>query len=148
MQHYITQLFSFVHFPLSSLSTATCSCYNKGQSSVTQCSVRISFSCFSTSSDLKSCLGQMGHGPILIDARRKDTARKHTSTSGVSSLRAHTRTLRSPPHAASTIKPDTFRACVSKCVFKREKTGWEITNSSTETLWTWLFIPLNTFKTM
>lgn len=116
MQHYITQLFSFVHFPLSSLSTATCSCYNKGQSSVTQRSVRISFSCFSTRSDLKSCLGQMGHGPILIDARRPDTARKHTSTSGVSSLQAHTRrdtrTLRSPPHAASIIKPDTFRACV------------------------------------
>lgn len=51
------------------------SCYNKGQSSGALRSVRISFTCFSTRSDPRSRVGQMGRGPVLIDEWRQDTAR-------------------------------------------------------------------------
>lgn len=80
-----------VFIPFSSgpsVQAAKCSCCTKGWSSFPARAVRISFSCFSTKSDLRSRRGQAGGSLVLTDARRQDTARN--------TLLPHTHT-RSPP---------------------------------------------------
>lgn len=75
--HNMTLCFIFVLSSSSELSerAAARSCYNKGQSSGALRSVRISFTCFSTRSDPRSRVSQIGRGSILIDEWRQDTAR-------------------------------------------------------------------------
>lgn len=75
--HNISYLFCFHSFSffLSMIRTVTRSCYSRGYRSLSLCSVRISFFCFSKSNDLRICLSQVENSPVLTDKRRLDTAR-------------------------------------------------------------------------
>lgn len=72
---FIKHTFFKVFFFSSAIWAIIGSCYNRGESSLSLHSVRISSFCFSKRNDLRSCLSQVGNSLVLTDTGRTDTAR-------------------------------------------------------------------------